>query len=43
MPARNFNEALAKAAEILGKEVKDTDILVFPSYSHEPKPVFEVE
>jgi nickel-dependent lactate racemase len=43
MPARNFDEALAKAAEMIGKDVKDTDILVFPSYFHEPKPVFEVE
>ena len=43
MPARNFDEALAKAAEIVGKDIKDTDILVFPSYFHEPKPVFEVK
>jgi nickel-dependent lactate racemase len=43
VPARNFDEALDMAAEIIGKDVKDTDILVFPSYFHEPKPVFEVE
>jgi hypothetical protein len=43
VPARNFDEALAMAAEIIGKDIKDTDILVFPSYFHEPKPVFEVE
>jgi nickel-dependent lactate racemase len=43
MPARNFDEALSKAADIIGKDLKDADILVLPSYSHDPKPVFEVE
>jgi len=43
IPARNFDEALAKAAEIIGKDVKDTEILVLPSYFHDPKPLFEVE
>jgi len=42
IPARNFDEALAKAAEIVGKDVNDADILVFPSYFHDPKPLFEV-
>lgn len=43
MPARNFDEALSKAAELLGKDVKNADILVLPSYFHDPKPVFNVE
>lgn len=43
MPARNFDEALSEATKIIGKDIKDTDILVLPSYFHDPKPVFEVE
>lgn len=38
-PARKFDEAFAKATEIVGK---DANILVLPSYFHDPKPVFEV-
>jgi nickel-dependent lactate racemase len=38
-PARNFNEALAQATEIVGKEA---DILVLPSYYRDPKPIFDV-
>jgi len=39
IPARSFDEALAKATELVGK---DADILVLPSYYHDPTPVFEV-
>jgi nickel-dependent lactate racemase len=39
-PARNFEEALQKATQIVGK---DADILVLPSYFHDPSPVFEVD
>jgi nickel-dependent lactate racemase len=39
IPARNFDEALAQATEIVGK---DPDILVLPSYLRDPKPIFEV-
>ena len=39
MPARNFDEALAQAMGIVGK---DADILVLPSYYRDPKPIFEV-
>ena len=39
-PARNFEEALQKATQIVGK---DADILVLPSYFHDPSPIFEVD
>lgn len=39
IPARNFDEALAQATGIVGK---DADILVLPSYYRDPKPIFEV-
>jgi nickel-dependent lactate racemase len=39
IPARDFDEALAKATEIVGM---NADILVLPSYSRDPKPIFEV-
>lgn len=42
MPARNFDEALSRASEIIGKDVNDADILVLPGYFHDPKPIFEV-
>ncbi|MBN2125572.1 MAG: hypothetical protein JW821_14840 [Deltaproteobacteria bacterium] len=43
MPTRNFDKALARAAGIIGKDIRDADILVLPSYFHDPKPAFEVE
>ena len=39
VPARNFDEALAQAIEIVGK---GADILVLPSYDHDPSATFEV-
>lgn len=39
IPARSFDEALARAMEIVGQ---DPDILVLPNYHHDPKPIFEV-
>jgi nickel-dependent lactate racemase len=39
VPAKNFDEALARAKEIVGS---NPDILVLPRYFHDPKPIFEV-
>jgi nickel-dependent lactate racemase len=39
LPARNFDEALAQAKGLVGK---NPDILVLPRYYHDPKPIFEV-
>jgi len=39
LPARNFDEAMARAMEIVGK---DPDILVLPRYYRDPKPIFKV-
>jgi hypothetical protein len=39
LPARNFNEAMARAMEIAGR---NPDILVLPRYYRDPKPIFEV-
>ena len=39
-PARDFEQALQKATEIVGQ---DADILVLPSYFLNPSPVFEVD
>jgi len=39
IPAKSFDEALAKATEIVGK---GADILILPSYSRDPRPIFEV-
>jgi nickel-dependent lactate racemase len=38
-PARNFDEAMARAMEIAGR---NPDILVLPRYYRDPKPIFEV-
>lgn len=42
IPARNFDEALAQASRLTGKDVEDADILVMPTYYRDPKPIFEV-
>jgi len=39
VPAKNFDEALERAKEIVGS---NPDILVLPSYFHDPKPILEV-
>jgi hypothetical protein len=39
-PAKNLHEGLAKAKDVVGN---NPDILVLPSYFHDPKPIFEVE
>ena len=39
IPARNFDEAIGMATDIVGK---DPDILVLPKYLRDPKPIFEV-
>lgn len=39
LPARNYDEAMEQAMEIVGRQ---PDILVLPRYYRDPKPIFEV-
>jgi len=39
IPTKSFDEALAQATEIVGK---DADILVLPRHYYDPRPIFEV-